>query len=47
MIKDITLGQYYPADSVIHELDPRTKLIGTIIYMIILFYWQNMGIYLL
>lgn len=47
MIKDITLGQYYPADSVIHELDPRTKLIGTIIYMIMLFYWQNMGIYLL
>ena len=47
MIKDITLGQYYPADSVIHELDPRTKLIGTIIYMIMLFYWQNIGIYLL
>ena len=26
MIRDITIGQYYPADSVIHKLDPRTKL---------------------
>ena len=30
MIRDITIGQYYPADSVIHKLDPRTKLVGTI-----------------
>ena len=29
MIRDITIGQYYPADSVIHKLDPRTKLVGT------------------
>ena len=32
MIRDITLGQYYPGDSVIHRLDPRTKLFGTIVY---------------
>ena len=28
MLKDITLGQYYPADSVMHKLDPRVKLFG-------------------
>lgn len=28
MIRDITIGQYYPAKSVIHKLDPRTKLLG-------------------
>ena len=28
MLKDITIGQYYPANSKIHKLDPRTKIIG-------------------
>lgn len=28
MLRDITLGQYYPVDSLIHRLDPRTKLLG-------------------
>ena len=37
MLRDITLGQYYPTDSVIHRLDPRTKLFGTMLYIIILF----------
>ena len=37
MLRDITLGQYYPADSVIHRLDPRVKLFGTMIYIISLF----------
>lgn len=37
MIRDITIGQYYPADSVIHRLDPRVKLFSTMIYMIALF----------
>lgn len=37
MLKDITLGQYYPADSVIHKLDPRVKLFSTIIYIVALF----------
>lgn len=37
MLKDITLGQFYPTDSVIHRLDPRTKLFGTMLYIIILF----------
>ncbi|MBN2851528.1 MAG: energy-coupling factor transporter transmembrane protein EcfT [Clostridia bacterium] len=37
MIKDITLGQYLPGKSVIHRLDPRTKLILTVLFMIVLF----------
>lgn len=37
MIKDITIGQYYPQESVIHRLDPRVKLMGTLVYMIALF----------
>lgn len=41
MIRDITLGQYYPADSVLHKLDPRTKLIGTIAFIVSLFLFQS------
>lgn len=37
MIRDITIGQYYPVDSLIHRLDPRAKLIGTLLYIITLF----------
>ena len=29
MLRDITLGQYYPADSILHRLDPRVKFVGT------------------
>ena len=36
-MRDITLGQYYPADSLIHSLDPRTKLFGTLIFVVSLF----------
>jgi energy-coupling factor transport system permease protein len=37
MIRDITLGQYYEADSVIHRLDPRVKLAFTVIYIVSLY----------
>jgi len=37
MIKDITLGQYYQTDSVVHRLDPRVKLVATILYICSLF----------
>ena len=37
MIREITIGQYYPVDSLIHRLDPRTKLAGTMIFLISLF----------
>ena len=36
-LKDITLGQYFPGNTVIHRLDPRTKLIGTVAYIVALF----------
>ena len=37
MLKDITLGQYFPGTSVIHRLDPRTKLIMLVVYIVALF----------
>ena len=37
MIRDITLGQYYPGNSWIHKLDPRTKIIAVLVYIISLF----------
>ncbi len=37
MIREITLGQYYPIDSLLHRLDPRTKLFGTLIFIVSLF----------
>lgn len=36
-MRDITIGQYYPADSVLHRLDPRVKLIGTFAFLFSLF----------
>ena len=37
MFKDITLGQYYQTDSLLHRLDPRVKIVGTLVYIISLF----------
>ena len=37
MLKDITLGQYFPGDTVVHRLDPRTKLLLVVIYIVGLF----------
>lgn len=47
MLKDITLGQYYPVDSPLHRLDPRTKLFGTMVYIICLFLCDSWPGYLL
>lgn len=41
MIRDITIGQYYPAESPIHKLDPRVKLFTTLIYIIALFCFKG------
>lgn len=41
MLKDITLGQYFPGKSVIHLLDPRTKLIMLVVYIVALFVAGN------
>lgn len=37
MLKDITMGQYFPGNSVVHRLDPRTKIIMVIVYIAALF----------
>lgn len=47
MIRDITLGQYYPAASVIHKMDPRVKLFGTLIFIISLFSFKGIPAFLL
>jgi len=41
MLGDITIGQYYPADSVLHKLDPRTKILAILVYMVSLFIVNN------
>ena len=45
MIRDITLGQYYPVDSVLHRMDPRTKLFGTMVFIVSLFLADHMAAY--
>lgn len=49
MLKDITLGQFFPGSSIVHRLDPRTKLIALIVYIIALFSagsWVSYGVML-
>ena len=41
MLRDMTLGQYYPVESPIHRLDPRTKFLGTIIFVVSLFLFKT------
>ncbi|MBQ2204643.1 MAG: energy-coupling factor transporter transmembrane protein EcfT [Lachnospiraceae bacterium] len=41
MIKDITIGQYYNSNSILHRLDPRVKLVGTFVFLIALFVANN------
>lgn len=43
MIRDITLGQYYPGDSLIHRLDARIKIIATLLFIVELFIVDNFG----
>ena len=42
MIRDITIGQYYPAHSIIHRLDPRVKLMGTLVFIISVFFVDDL-----
>ena len=49
MLKDITLGQYFPGDTIVHRLDPRTKIILVLLYIIALFTadsWVSYGLVL-
>ena len=41
MIKDITLGQFFPGRSIVHRLDPRTKVLLTMALIVIVFFCQN------
>lgn len=46
MLKDITVGQYYPTSSPIHKLDAGLKLIATILFMISIFMINKMPVYI-
>ena len=49
MLKDITLGQYFPGNTVVHRLDPRTKLLMVVVYIVALFLakcWVSYGVML-
>ena len=46
-MKDITLGKYFPGDSLIHRLDPRTKLIAVFAYIVVLFLAKGLLSYLI
>ena len=46
MLRDITIGQYYPSDSPVHRLDPRTKLVITFLFIVIIFFVRNYSGYL-
>lgn len=41
MLREITIGQYYPVSSLIHRLDPRVKIIGTLVYIVSLFLFDS------
>ena len=50
MLKDITLGQFFPGDTIVHRLDPRTKLLAVLLYIVALFQakgWVGYGLVLL
>ncbi len=47
MLRDITLGQYYQADSIIHRLDPRVKLVSTMAFLVSLFLVQSLTAYVI
>ncbi len=46
MLRDMTIGQYYPVKSKIHELDPRVKLVAVFVYLISLFTFDGFAGYL-
>lgn len=46
MLREITIGQYYRADSIIHKLDPRTKIMGTVLFIISLFIGRSLPAYI-
>ena len=47
MMKNIAMGQYYGTNSLLHALDPRTKLIASLLYIVVVFFADNMPTYIL
>ncbi|MBQ4145290.1 MAG: energy-coupling factor transporter transmembrane protein EcfT [Clostridia bacterium] len=47
MLKDITLGQYFPGDTAVHRLDPRTKILLVLVYIVLTFSIGNFAGYIL
>ena len=47
MLKDITIGQYFPGTTPIHKMDPRTKILSVILYIIALFSCKGIVAYAL
>ena len=47
MLKDITIGQFYPAESLLHRMDPRTKLALTLLLIVVVFFAQSAIAYIL
>ena len=45
MLKDITLGQFFPGKSPLHRMDPRTKLVMLVLYIVLLFVASNWASY--
>ena len=41
MLSDITIGQYFPGNSLLHRLDPRMKLVLTLFFIVLVFLPQN------
>lgn len=46
MLQEISFGQYYPSDSILHKLDPRVKFIGTLVFIVSLFLVKGVAGYL-
>ena len=47
MLTDMTLGQYYPGDSFLHRMDPRAKILCTMIFIVAIFLANNLWSYIL
>ena len=45
MLTDITLGQFFPGNSLLHRLDPRAKIIGTMLFIIAIFLANSLATY--
>ena len=43
MLKDITIGQFFPGDSAVHRLDPRVKIVLTVAFIVLLFLAKRPG----